>query len=789
MNRNPSIFALKPAYNLIAVTMKNRNTPLIALIIIALAFTFGFYGSVLLHPGDYLFSADGDGLKNYFTYNYQIRNNGSYTNFEGMNHPYGEHFMYTDSHPVFVLLLKPLAELFPSLALNSTGILNFLMIFSVLLTFIVVYFLLLELNIRPWFSLLFSIGIAMLAPQIFRLGGHLALSYSPAVPFSWFLMLRALNRNGEKRHYAYLLINNLFWFFIHAYLGMIVSFFLIVISLVGFLTDKKRKEHLSGYLKMLATLALPVVFFFAFVRITDTHTGRTNNPSGFFLYVAEADDVLVPNHPPLRPWLDSITDHGIRQQWEAWSYVGLFTSLLIVVFLFTGLYGLITRRRTFISGFFGNRLMNISLLAAFVVLLFAMAFPFRQLPALVDLMPVIKQFRALGRFTWPFFYAATAFSAWVVNQVYTNAGSRRTKRIAILMAFTALALNIPESWSYHREVSHDIRRNTNLFRKENLDADLLRATEAFVPSDYQAIIALPFFYQGSESYSRPGGSATTRLATLLSYHTRLPMVNANLTRTSVPESKKILQMVTPDYYPKAIAADLTDKRPFLIVRTADPVSEYELLLLGKCTPVFSSPAISMLKLEVDDLLSSGNHRAWSDFMARRQQLHASGSFLTSREGFLYYNGFDDRKPEKVFRGSGGFEAMKKGRNVLAEFAPGTFESGKEYNISAWMYNGHPDALNLYFRFMVEEYDEKQGTWTQTTCFPDQSETINGDWSMPEFSFRVNNPLSGIYIVTVGPRDARGPLYIDDLLIREKGMDVYREEGDFLFFNNHRIDLR
>lgn len=769
--------------------MKNRNTPLIALIIIAIVFSFGFYGKLLLHPDAYLFSADGDGLKNYFTYNYQIRNNNSFINFEGMNHPYGEHFLYTDSHPVFVMLLKPLAEFFPSLAMHSTGILNFIMIISVLLTFITVYFLLLELNIRPWFSLLFSIGITMLAPQIFRLGGHLALSYSVAIPFSWLLLIRSLKNPSRKGLPWLLLINNLWWFFIHAYLGMIITFFLLMIVLFSYFTTRDRSGKLPAFLRQPGALILPVVVFYLFVKFTDTHTGRTANPSGFFLYVAEADDVFVPNHPPLRPWLDEITGNGIRQQWEAWSYVGLFTALLTLFFVFAALTSLVRRKPTLLSRFFGSRYLNMSLLAAFVVLLFAMAVPFRQIPALVDALPVLKQFRALGRFTWPFFFVSTAFSAWVVNQVYVTAASGRQRIAAIVLALAAGVMNVAEALPYHREMAYNITRSSNLFLRENLSEAFNAAIDAVNPEEYQAIVALPFFYQGSESYSRPGQETTTRLATLLSYHTGLPMVNANLTRTSVQESKNIVQMVSPDYYEKAIAADLTDTRPFLVITTTDPLTAYEGMLLKKCSPVTGNPEVSLWKLPLNSLFSSTEREVYAGFLNQKTALQQLNGFYVTDSGFLYYDSFEKQSAAKVFRGSGGFEGPKKGKNVLAEFAPGTFLKDKTYHLSAWMYNGHPDALNLYFRFMVEEYDEKQGTWTQTTCFPDQSETINGNWSLAEIPFRVSSPGNRIYIVTIGARDARGPVYIDDLLIREEAMDVYREEGDFLFFNNHRIDLR
>jgi hypothetical protein len=57
-------------------------------------------------------------------------------------------------------------------------------------------------------------------------------------------------------------------------------------------------------------------------------------------------------------------------------------------------------------------------------------------------------------------------------------------------------------------------------------------------------------------------------------------------------------------------------------------------------------------------------------------------------------------------------------------------------------------------------------------------------------FEVSNPNNRIYIVTIGKNEAREPLFVDDLLIREKGTDVYRfTDGDSsLFYNNHAVPV-
>ena len=117
--------------------------------------------------------------------------------------------------------------------------------------------------------------------------------------------------------------------------------------------------------------------------------------------------------------------------------------------------------------------------------------------------------------------------------------------------------------------------------------------------------------------------------------------------------------------------------------------------------------------------------------------------------------------------------------------------GKKYSVSLWMYNGQKDAINDWFRFIIEEFDEEKNSWVSTTCFPAESEVINGDWSLVESTFEIKNPKSRIFIVTKGKDNSRADLFADDLLITETGVDVYGfdENSKRLFYNNHDVVLK
>ncbi len=768
-----------------------RGLPFAILVLLSSIIVLTFYHKVIFFPNDYMFSDSGDGMKNYFTYYYHIKHDTSFIQFEGMNYPYGEHFLFTDCHPLLANTLKGLGKVDPWFVNYSIGIVNFLMILSVFITFLLMYWILITFRINRWFAVLMALGIGMLAPQVFRMEGHLALSYSAAIPITWALLILSRKYIPDRIFLLMLLINNLIWLFIHAYLGMILIAFQFAFLLSLLVIHRKFREELYRYIAMAATIVIPVVFFYFFASITDNHTGRTNNPSGFFLYNAELDDVFLPHHPPLRPLLDMLSAGAIKLQWEAWSYVGMTTTLVFLLVVIVLIKRIFTRKTGGnITAFFEYRLLNVSLISATIVLLFAMAIPFKQFPQLLDAFPIFKQFRATGRFTWVFFFVGTVFGATIMQKIYRSLRKKNKGKAGMIIAALGALFMISEGFAYHQSISASIIRSPNLFRLEMLSGPFQNALDKFDPAGYQAILPLPFFYQGSESFARPGQDETVRASMVVAAYTGLPLLGTNLTRTSIRESKNIVQLVTPNFYEKPIQVDLVDDRPFLIVRTGDAISGYENLIFNKCDTIYQNKSISIYSVSKEQLFNTHSESIIETLKSGKTYSAFDEFLITDSLSFIYYKSFEENEAEHTFRGNGAFQSVKRGKNVLAEFPPGTFDKDKEYHSGIWMYNGYQDALNLWFRYIIEEYDEEKNAWYETIYFPEQAEVIYGNWSLIEGHFQVHDPKNWVYIVTRGKDDSKAQFIADDLFIREKGVDVYRwgDDSTTLFYNNHHLEI-
>jgi hypothetical protein len=712
---------------------------------------------MVLNPNGYLFSSEGDGLKNYYTYAYHISHDTTLSEMEGMNFPYGENFLYTDGHPILSSALQKLNTISPFIGENAVGLLNVCMLLSMVLTFPVTFLLLKKFGISSWLAILFSIAIASLAPQVFRLQGHLALSYSVSIPLSWLMYLHY--RDSDKKWWWLLILflNGLFWLFVHAYLGVMIVFFLAMLSLF----EKKIWAFVS--------LILPIALFFLVLKLTDVHPNRNTDALGFFLYNAELDDIFLPNAGPLKGIIERTFSLTLHQQWEAFGYVGFGFGLLaiyVVLFSFKSrVYG-----DKIWPVFLNNKSMNLALLASFFVLLFAMGLPFKWWPQLLDILTPIKSFRATGRFTWIFFFVFSVFSVYVLQSIL-NSASHQIRNIAIILVFTIFTLHTTEGFVMHRIVATHLNEQSNVFNRSLLSEEYENALKTIESRNYSAMIALPFFHGSSEAFSRPLFTEIFEHAVIFSYHTGIPMMNANLTRMDMTESKNVIQILSPDYYQKPIHEKLPDDALILILCSTEPITKYEKALKDKSKVVFGGEHFDLLELKWGDIFKSSYDLEIQRYMARMDIPNG-----------LYFKSFWQ---DEIQYGN------KKGDWILQEIAAGKLMAGESYTASIWIGNKHQGDLNNHYRLIVEEYDSNKNVIKATEVLAEQSQVIDGDWSLLECGFGAEQNNSSFKVLLRGKQEDDHSVIVRDFLIYQNGVMFYRinDDNNILFFNNQAIPLR
>ncbi len=769
----------------------------ILLVLCSSVFLLYFYGPVLFSPNDFLFTTYGDGFSQYFNFTYYIKHNPGYFDFTGTNYPYGEHYFFSDGQPFFAAFLKTLYGVFPFIGDYTIGILNFFALFSLWATPLLLFSILRRTGVHPLLGIFGAIGITALEPQVFRMLSHFSLSYSCAIPLTLYLMMRVAEQKRVALWGLLLMLSNTIWIFTHPYLGLMCC---LLTGSVWFFHSlwnfKKLLKSIKNYIFPLLTVLLPVLVFQTVVKLTDTHTDKSGNVYGIFTFCGEPDDVFIPNHPPLKPVVDSMLNSPFEQNWEGWSYVGLTTILTFLLAALVWLFMKIRRKPTS-SAKSVQPLVWIAFCASVPLLFLSWALPFRFFPDMLDYVTIIKQFRSLGRFAWPFYYVSTICSIYLINIAFHYLESKNQKILAFLIIIPGPLLYCIEGYEPHREVSTTISGCSNLFSEEFRPEIYKKGFAEIDPDKYQAILPLPYFYQGSGNFFKRPKGGSMHMAMLSSAYLGLPTMSAICARGDVWESRNLLQIISAPFYNKKIAADMPSDKPVLIARSNkyEPVSHWEQWILDRSRFIVSDEdGHSFYELKINDLFDNQCNNILKEFEERRPSLFKkNGWLLQDSTAYIVHEDFDSLESIHTFRGAGAFDCPKTGSHMIKEFAtsPENEFSDQEYHMRVWVYNGEMDVMNYVF-FVTKGFD---GTALHdlNVSRPDEATTINGDWSLIEFSFVAPaGKYQNIQISSYSSLDSKLRIYIDDLVVYTKPGSVYKviesEDGKVkeLIYNGHQI---
>lgn len=275
-----------------------------------------------------------------------------------------------------------------------------------------------RLNMPAVFTILGSICITMLSPQIFRIMGHLTLSYVVFFPLSWWLLIKFTEAKNKILFTSLILINGVFWFFVHPYYVMIVSLFYASWWFVSVLQNKNLRVK-SNLLFFFLHVAVPLIITRLYVSSVDVHSFRSESPWGFWSSYARWNTVFMPTHSPFVDIMRKLFFPNGSQEWEGWAYIGMPAVIVAVFSIFKVIRYLTRKRIRLIFNPVLPEILKASLWGSFFVLLFSMCLPFQLgLHFLVDWLSVLKQFRSLGRFAWVFYYVFTVYSVYIMYLTY-----------------------------------------------------------------------------------------------------------------------------------------------------------------------------------------------------------------------------------------------------------------------------------------------------------------------------------------------------------------------------------
>ena len=665
--------------------MKKSSIALLAVLGAGILILAVFFGRVIVDPNSYLFSASGDAVKSYYNFSYYLKYDSG-VDHNGINYPYGDHLQYINSHPIHAQIIKFLDRHVTPLSDYGVGILNLSMILSLLFALPFIYLVLRKFSLPPWYAAAVTLIILFLSPQVDRLGGHFEMVYAFVIPLYWYLLIRWHEARRKTGWSLLLLLTALLCGFTSAYFAAMLAIFPMAIVLVqGWNHRKSIREYLSEGIHLLILALLPLIIIKGFVNLTDWVDDRPDNPWGFFIFHANVFSIFLPPGSVLRELLSPIVE--LSYKWEGRAYVGLPVTLLALSFLILIFLQVLSRKRPVWKSYFPNRKLNLYLAASVLVLLFSMCIPFKWgLGFLTELLPTLKQFRCLGRFSWVFYYVATVFTATYIFYLY-----RLARRKGFRLQSLAVLLIILGFWGLEAmsRIQHSTRRifNTNeIFKAEHLDISAILEESGKSAQEFQGIFFLPFANTSGDKLQFERGLDAFNEAMRCSYQTGIPIIQSFSPRLSLSQAMSSIQLLSDSTIYKRRVDDMNGKDILLVVGTQG-LNSRETALAQRAELFWSGERFSLSQLPVHAF--NRGFDAWRELAEDLSDSLQGNGILSPglEDGQLIYHDFEELASERAFTGYGSLFKKKGSVELFREELYNRFPD-EELEVSFWLHVDH-----------------------------------------------------------------------------------------------------
>lgn len=568
--------------------------PLWYLVVLTLPAIFLYiaFKDVFACPSCYLYSDAGDGLKNYFTLAYYVLHDEGWR-FSGMNYPYGEHILYTDNQPVIAIVLRWIHDYVFKLDAHIIGIMNMLIILSAYLCMIILYVIQRRWNTGKVWALMTAIIITFLSPQLWRMQGHYALAYLHYLPLV-ILLLDLLVRSDKKWLWGFLLTAHMIIMSLtHLYFLLLGS--IIICGFFAFWWWMHRKQtkfilRTGGW--MIASVVVPVIFLFTLKNSTDHVEDRPVEPWGIDNHTIAFESTFFPLHGPFdKTWKEIL--YFEAPDFERRAYVGLIGLVLLPAVLFF-LYkkqdeagqGMV------VKAFLGAGIIS-WLMGSGIIYQYGFRFVW-------DIVPLLKQFRGLGRFGIPFYYIYTLVCSYLLYRFYIHLRHRDLSLQSIYIAGIAISIWGFEAWYHTRSIATNMLRE-NVYMSDEKEAYMpLLESKGYSPSDFQAILQFPLVAIGGETVGVARGFWTLREGIHAAMETGLPLIDFAMSRTSQAQNADVVELISSPYTPKR-RATLLDHRPLLLVCEEEFVTPNEIHWISLADSIGAHASITLYALDVNAL--------------------------------------------------------------------------------------------------------------------------------------------------------------------------------------------
>ncbi len=760
----------------------SKTAGLILTALLSLAILSAFYGNLFGKLNRVCFANGGDGMQSYINMDYHVKADTSYMRCNSMNYPYGEHVFFTNNQPLISNTIKFISQNIIDISDYTLGILNFTMLFCLVIAPLILFLIFTETGVGYLLSVLASLGITYLSPQIDRLGGHFNLSYVCAIPLMIYLAMQFFKKPGFLLSFLIFLTAMaaaLTHFYFYGFLAALLLFFYAA-YLAG--NEQIFSKKYMWMVHFFIQIILPFLILQAFY-ISDHVTDRPSYPWGFLYYRAWPQSIFLPLGKPYGQFIHQIINTRFID-WEGYAFVGTMAATGMVIFLIRSFTKAFTGRSREILRVTSNTQLNILFWASLVLLLYSFGLPFiLGMEWLIDLIGPVRQMRGIARFSWLFYYVMNIVT---VYWLWENWKKSSRKHLALLLMILAMAVLFYDAFYQVRNRGKSLENNIPALADRDLTEPENQWIKRHDLSQYQALIPLPYYHIGSENIWIDGGCDIVTASFIAIKNSKLPGMGVMLSRTSISQTvENVALMLGPAQWELNMDRFPSEKPFLLMAARCDVLSEHERQMIGRSRWIDSTGKFDLydMPFEAFEHIADSISRAVdNEYVTLRLTDHMGFRTTDSVRNFVFRN-FDSIPDAGAFEGGGCYLGRARDMNEIFSGRMPAADTARTYILSFWMNNVREDLYARTVVTLTETDTSGNVVFNETFQAFKYFTMIHGNWVLVRLKFRLKSG-ENTFSASVQNRILRNkPLRIDNLMIAPLDEKIFYRSSRGISRNN------
>ena len=759
-----------------------KTIGLFLLIILSCIILYCRFGKILTAEPHQVIQAYGDAFNAYNLVTYHSKYDSTYTVFEGMAYPYGDHVVIASAIPLLSNGLKFLKYIGIDWTDYTVQILHCSMLLSYIVCSIFLYLILVKLNLPIWYAIPIAIALTFMSPQTERLFGHYGLAHLYAIPATiYFLMLFDEKPKWGVSICLFLtvVLTSLIQFYFFAITAFMISGFYFFSFIKEFQSNKINskkgfpKQSFFRYAIHFSFHVLLPYFLFTWWISEYEVPNRPDKPAGYLAYITYWEGLFTSLRMPYYEWINDNIIPIRKVNFEGLAYTGLVAFAVFLYMTYFWLRSLfkqsffkkltISQHNKLASDYDTSDFLRRLFAMSFVLLLLSFGLPFSlpKLDFLLDYAGPLKQFRSVGRFNWIFYFVLNIIAFTYLFSIFQQRKSLLLIPIMIL---------IYESWQFNHA------RPYNMGSVEEFKNDSSFEIKTGIDfSKYQALLPLPYFNVGTDNFNAIVHGRIQQKSLALSMETGLPSLASMGNRSSVSRAYKLFQIVSEPYRIPSILKDFKNNKPLLMMVDTNHIHEYP-HMINEVKHIKTVGEMSYYEVP----LSSFETRIKNRKTAMQKKLNneplyeIDGIMTTDSLKTFVYNRFNSLQNNYGYRSDGGLKLDISKPYTLFRKELDFIKKNDEVVISFWCNLTQYPTATTFVNFRIYNPENNAKIWE----FKPQIRYLipvmdNNGWCLFELPIKIEN--TGILEISLFNKEMRNkPFFADELLIRKKSTDVYME---------------